>query len=174
MNDRERHEPGSGWDGMATDLETGPKRQGVAAQRRTPALSLVLGYGAMVPFAAGAVAAWLLEGNLAAVMVSLTVVWGGAILAFLGGVRRGLSFRHPGGPTSAQLAAMLWLFCLGLAALLSPWPSASLVLLILGFLSLGILDPWAAQRGEVPLFFVRLRPIQMLIPIVSLAALLLR
>ena len=62
---------------------------------------------------------------------------------------------------------------LGLAALVSPSSVAALVLLLVGFLSLGVLDPWAARRGETPLFLVRLRPFQVLLPIASLAALLL-
>jgi hypothetical protein len=111
-----------------------------------------------------------------------TILWGCAILTFLAGVRRGVSFRTPGGATFAQIATMLWLFLIGLAAL---WAFvlgggqraagatfASLALLLVGYVSLGVLDPLAARRGEAPLFFARLRPVQMLIPLASLAALL--
>lgn len=48
------------------------------------------------------------------------------------------------------------------------------MLLLIGYLRLAILDPLAARRGEVPLFFHRLRPVQMLIPIVAVLALLVR
>lgn len=145
----------------------------VAEPRRTPLLSLLLGYGAMLPFAVGALAAWLLAGELAALAADLVVLWGGSILTFLAGVRRGLSFRTAGGPTTAQIAMALWLFVLGLAALALPSKPLALVLLLAGYTSLLVLDPWSARRGEVPLFFERLRPLQMTIPVVSLAALLL-
>ena len=66
---------------------------------------------------------------------------------------------------------MLWLFCLGfgatiLTALVLPLPAS--LLLLLGFLSLGILDPIAARSLEAPLYFARLRPAQMAIPVVCL------
>jgi len=138
---------------------------------RIPLLSLILGYCAMLPFAIGALAAWLLAGA-AAPATDLVVLWGGAILAFLAGVRRGLSFRTDGGPTAAQIGMTLWLFILGLSALALPSRTVALVLLLAGYASLMPLDPWAARRGEVPLFFEHLRPVQMTIPVFSLAGLL--
>ena len=99
----------------------------VAEPRRTPALSRLLGYGAMASFAVGAVAAWLLDARWAA---------------------------------------------LASAALAVPWTAAALALLLVGYLSLGVLDPWAASGGEAPPFFARRRPVQMPIPVASLAALL--
>lgn len=139
-------------------------------------LSLIFGYGAMVPFVAGAVSVLLLEGFRPALAARLTVLWGCAILFFLAGVRRGLSFRTPGGPTVAQLATMLWLFLLGagalvIEALLPLWSRTAVTLLITGYVSLLVLDPIAARRGEVPPFFARLRPVQMLIPVLCLGVL---
>ena len=69
---------------------------------------------------------------------------------------------------------MLWLFVLGLVALLSPWPVVTLGLLLLGTLSIAILDPLAARHGETPAFFARLRPFQMPIAIIGLAVLIVR
>jgi hypothetical protein len=152
------------------DVQTVEHR--VTESRRVPALSLVLGYGATVPFVVGAAAAWLLDGGLAALAADLTVLWGGAILVFLAGVRRGLSFRTEGGPTPVQLATSLGLFALGLAALAVPRTGVALALLLAGHLALAVLDPWAARRGEAPLFFARLRPPQMFVPVAGLAALL--
>ena len=145
----------------------------VTEPREVPGLSRVLGYGALLPLVIGAAAAWLLKGELATLALSLTILWAGSILVFLAGVRRGLSFRTVGGPTPVQIATVLWLFMLGLASAASPSSVAALVLLLVGFLSPGVLDPWAARRGEAPLFFARLRPFQILLPIASLAALLL-
>lgn len=140
----------------------------VAEEGRVPWLDVLLGYGAMVPFPVLAVAGWL--GWAGA--VGGAVLWGGAVLCFLSGVRRGLSFRTPGGPTAAQLAVFAWLFSAGIIALAMPLPAASLLLLSVGYGSLIGLDPVAARRGEAPFYFARLRPWQMVIPVASLLALL--
>ena len=136
-------------------------------------LSLLLGFSAMLPIAAGAALAWLPPpfGPLAE---AGAVLWAGAVLCFLSGVRRGVSFRTPGGPTPVQIATMLWLFVLGVGALATLPLGAARVLLLLGYVSLAVLDPLAARRGEAPLFFVRLRPVQMAIPIVSVLAIVAR
>ena len=138
---------------------------------RTPTLSLVLGYGATVPFLLGALAAWALAGEATDLAVDVVIIWGGAILTFLAGVRRGLSFRTEGGPTAPQLGVTVWLFGLGFAALVAPWPLVSLVMLLAGYGSLPLLDHLAARRGEVPPFFAHLRPWQMVIPLVCLIVL---
>ena len=137
-------------------------------QPRTPWESFVLAYAAMVPIAAGALACWLLHGSAALLAMRLTIGWSGAVLCFLSGVRRGLSFRQEGGPVLSQLATMLWLFVLGVASLLSPWAVPSLVLQMLGYATMAIYDPIAAREGEAPRYFQRLRPVQMLVPMASL------
>ena len=150
------------------------RRVEVTESRSVPWLSVVFGYGAMLPLAAGAVNVWLGAGA-AAVALDLSILWGGALLTFLAGVRRGVSFRTAGGPIFAQIAAMLWLFGLGFAALaglIVPARTVALALLLAGFASLIVLDPIAARRGETPLFFARLRPPQMTIAALALAALL--
>lgn len=148
----------------------------VTEPRAVPWLSIVFGYGPMLPFAAGALVAWGWRGTpLGQVAAALTILWACAILLFLSGVRRGVSFRTEGGATVAQIATMIGLFSLGFAALvLATLDRAvpALVLLLLGFTAIAILDPIAARRGEAPLFFARLRPVQIPIAILSLAALL--
>lgn len=148
----------------------------VTEPRAVPWLSIVFGYGPMLPFAAGALAAWGWRGApLGQVAAALTILWGCAILLFLSGVRRGVSFRTEGGATVAQIATMIGLFSLGFAALVLATVDRAvpaLVLLLLGFTAIAVLDPIAARRGEAPLFFARLRPVQIPIAILSLAALL--
>ncbi len=142
--------------------------------RDIPLLGLVLGYGPMLPFVGG-LAAWLSEGAVRALVIELAIFWGCLVLVFLSGVRRGTSFFTAGGPRPVQIATMLWLFCLGGFALLAfafEWAGVALVLLVLGFASIGVLDPLAARRGEVPAYFRTLRPPQMAIPVVCLLALL--
>ncbi|MDO9711842.1 DUF3429 domain-containing protein [Paracraurococcus lichenis] len=139
-----------------------------------PRESLLFGVAAILPLLAFAAGAWLLPFAWLPLVVALGVVWGAAILIFLAGVRRGLSFRTPGGTRPSQLATMLWLFLAGLLALASPWPAPALLLLILGYGSLALLDPMAARRGEAPPFLGRLRPVQMAVGLLCLLALLLR
>ena len=147
----------------------------VSEHPQVPWLSIVLGYGPMLPFVAGAAAVWLSTGPIRLEIITTTVLWAGSILAFLAGVRRGLSFRTQGGPTVAQIATMFVLFVLALGALATlvhGWLLSSLILLLVGFATLLALDPVAAARGEAPEFFARLRPPQIAIAVASLAALL--
>ena len=102
--------------------------------------------------------------------LQLTALWGTAILLFLSGVRRGLSFRTEGGPTWRQMATMLTLFCLGSSSLAAIWlhfVAWALVPLIVGYSAIFSLDPIAADAGEAPLYFRTLRRLQM--PIIILA-----
>lgn len=147
-----------------------PRRLEVVEPAHTPPLSLLLAFSAMIPLVAGAVCAWVLRDPFGGLAEDAAVLWGGAILTFLAGVRRGLSFRTEGGPRVAQIATMLWLFLLGVGALATLSQRVSPLLLLVGYMSLAILDPLAARRGEAPLFFERLRPVQMLIPIVAVVA----
>ena len=141
--------------------------------QHAPCISLLLAYAAVVPILAGVV--WSLgSGHEASLPVRLTIAWAGAVLCFLAGVRRGLSFRQRHGPTLIQLATMLWLFVLAAASLLSPWPLGSLLLQIAGYGTMAVADPAAARRGEVPVYFQRLRPAQMLLLTLSLTVLALR
>ena len=160
-----------------TDRVTDQRRRiDVVERPEVPWLSVVLGYGPMLPFAAGALAAWRLADLWRGEAILLTVVWGAAILAFLAGVRRGLSFRTEGGPMASQIVTMFGLFVVALMSLVAIVHGSAVVavtLLLVGFLALMILDPIAARRGEAPLFFARLRPPQMAVAMVSLAALLL-
>ena len=131
--------------------------------RQVPWLSVVFGYGPMLPFLGGAALVWLLRGEAGSAVFRLTLLWACAILLFLSGVRRGVSFRTEGGARATQIVTMLGLFLLGFGAL---------VAFSLGFGTIAVLDPIAARRGEAPLFFERLRPFQMPLAVLGLAALL--
>jgi len=145
----------------------------MAGATRTPLLSLILGYGPMAAFPLLALAAWLAPPPWPAIAIAAGQGWGAVLLIFLGGVRRGLSFFTDGGPRPAQIATMLWLFVLGCASLLVV-PQVAFALLVVGYGSIALLAPPAAQRGEVPAFFARLRPPQMGVALVGLIALLVR
>lgn len=139
---------------------------------RVPVLSIVFGYGAMVPLVVAAAAAWLAPLPWPMVATSLGILWGGGILMFLAGVRRGLAFRTAGGERPAQMVVMLWLFTAGLASFLFRTAPGALTLLIAGYASIALLDPIAARRGEAPAHFARLRPGQMAVAVAALAVLL--
>ena len=140
---------------------------------RIPASSLILGYGPVLPLPVAAVMAWTLAAPVPTVVTWLAIWWGAAILIFLAGVRRGLSFRGDAEVTAAPLVAMIWLFLLGAGALVAATPLVSLVLLAIGYASVAILDPMAASRGEAPPHFARLRPPQMGIALLGLIGLIL-
>lgn len=149
-----------------------PGRQFEIDERpQTPWLSVVLGFGPMLPIALGAILCWAMHGNVRADIVRLLALYAASILLFLAGVRRGLSFRTPGGPRASQIVTMFALYALGALALLAlalDRPAAALALLLIGFAGVLVLDPIAARTGEAPLFFARLRPPQMAIACVSL------
>lgn len=138
---------------------------------RVPLLSLILGYGAVLPLPIAAIAVSFQSERLDAI-VDLSMSWGAAILIFLAGVRRGLSFRTAGGPAASQVIISMLLFLVGIAALLSPFPWLALSLLLAGYAALLVIDPVAASWGTVPAFFEALRPGQMLVAVASLSILL--
>ena len=152
----------------------------IAKPQTTPALSLGLGFGAMAPIAATSALALSENAGLARLGRVASVVWSASILLFLAGVRRGLSFRQPGGPTTGQIASSLWYFVAGAgavsAAVLDDFRGTlriPLLLLLGGFSTLALFDRQAAKKLEAPPFFSQLRPVQMLIRIGALSLVLL-
>ncbi|OYV37664.1 MAG: hypothetical protein B7Z80_12210 [Rhodospirillales bacterium 20-64-7] len=128
----------------------------------------------MLPPPVCAALAWMLAPQWASIPLRFAILWCGALLCFFAGVARGLSFRQPGGPTFGQLGGMLCLFVLGIFALVCPAPAMALLGLLAGFAFLLVHDPQAAEEGEAPRYFARLRPVQMLFPLLSVFLLLLR
>ena len=141
-------------------------------QDHTPVISLLLAEAAMLPIAGGTLTSIALGHERGAGVERLTIGFAGSVLCFLAGVRRGLSFRQPGGPTANQIGIMFSVFSLGSGAVLLPARKPALLLLLSGFGLLATLDPDAARTGQAPRYFARLRPVQMLIPLASPAALL--
>ena len=150
-----------------------PVHFSIDEQPAVPVLGLLMGGVAMVPFVLLAAGLWLSPPEWSAAWLAWLIDWGGAILAFLAGVRRGLSFRTPGGERATQIVTTVWLYVLAALALMWPATPWRLGFLLAGYASLAIMDPLAAHRQEAPLFFARLRPVQMLVPIACLAAALL-
>lgn len=139
-------------------------------------LGVALGFVPILPLAVGAGLAWWMKGEPLDYLVALvTILYGAAVLLFLAGVRRGVSFHLRGIRAVLQILAMLALFGLGFSALVAAVMGKAVLalsLLIGGYAALAVLDPIAAREGQAPWFFARLRPLQMAIAIAGLAALL--
>lgn len=144
---------------------------------RTPLVSLVLGYAPMAALPLLAVASTAVPPLWAYNVILAGHVWAAAILIFISGVRRGLSFgeeqRGETGPLAAEIAAALGYFAIGLVAILLRVQFA-LLILMLGYALVGVLDRRAARARRAPRYFARLRPLQALIAIAGLAGLLAR
>lgn len=138
---------------------------------RVPVNSAVLGYGPMLPLVAAAVAVWVATGALAEVALRLAIIWGALVLTFIGGVRRGFGFALDRTSTASEIASSTSYFVIAGLALVLPYPDLALAALAFGFLLAGWLDRRAALAGNAPRHFARLRPPQMLIGALALAAL---
>jgi hypothetical protein len=141
------------------------------SDKAIPLSSIVLGLGPMLPLPVAGLLAWTLPAPWPIVITWLAIWWAAALLIFIAGVRRGLTFRAPAGARAADLASMLWLFVLGAGALALPRPLLSLALLVVGYASVMVLDPAAARVGIAPVHFARLRPPQMAVALIGLFAL---
>ena len=139
-----------------------------------PAASLTLAYAAMVPTAIGAVAVLAGPNASRRAIQHATILWAGGILCFLAGVRRGLSFRQPGGTTLGEATTMLTVFSLGAGGLLLPKRRLAPLSLLAGYGAIAAADVVAGRTGEAPPYFSRLRPWQMSVPLLSLGAMLMR
>lgn len=142
-----------------------------ATDPRVPPLSIVFGYGPMLPLVAAAMGAWFLPSPWPLLAVQLAVTWAALILAFIGGVRRGFGFGQDRASTAAEIVAAVAYVALAGLALVVPRASAALALLVVGYLIAATLDARAARAGNAPLHFARLRPPQLTLGAVSLAAL---
>jgi hypothetical protein len=129
----------------------------------------------MLPFLAAAAGAWTLPPPWPGIAIALAILWGGLILAFVAGVRRGFGFGVPSVPKGAAIGTMLGYFVpAGLALVLGRfgWPQAALALLLASYALAGWNDRRAALLGHAPRHFARLRPPQMACAVLGLAALL--
>lgn len=142
-----------------------------ATDPRIPFASHVFGFGPMLPLVAAAIGAWTMSERWGLLAIHLAIIWGALILSFVGGVRRGFGFGRDGASTKAEIAtATAYLVLAGLALVVPYWTTA-LSLLVVGYVLAALLDARAARRGDAPAHFARLRPPQFLLAAASLAAL---
>lgn len=138
-----------------------------------PPADLLLAFGPAALTLLAGIAAWTAPLAWQPPAIAFGWLWSAAILLFLAGVTRGLSFFTAGGARLPQLLQMAWLFLLGLFAFATPLALA-LPLLMIGYACIAAFDLHAARHGMAPAYFARLRPPQILIFLVGLAALWLR
>jgi len=139
-----------------------------------PLDSIIFGYGPMVPLVAAALGAWTLPQPWPTHATGLAIIWGGLILTFVAGVRRGYGFGNAEASKLREIIIMIVYFVpAGLALVcgaIGSWLVA-LALLSIGFALVIVLDHDGAAKHDVPKHFARLRPPQMAIAVAALLAL---
>jgi hypothetical protein len=127
-------------------------------QPRIPPAALFLGLAGLIPFAAGALAAWSQSVFLPpGTGLKLVISYGALILTFLGGIRWGTAI----GPYGARRQSFEFFGSVlgslaGLAALfLAAVPA--LTLLLAGFLMQAFWDVTSVEDGRLPAWFGKLR-----------------
>ena len=130
-----------------------------AERTAIPPPALALGLGGLVPFAAGATAAWLPHAGLAAVGLAALGAYGAVILSFLGGVRWGVElFDEAALARWTPLGLSVLPSLVAWAALLAP-PAPMLALLAAGLVAQYALDRTAVRAGVLPVWYGRLRTV---------------
>ena len=77
--------------------------EGQTAPEGLPQAAAVLAYAGALPPIVGALLIWLRPADLGAATTHFMLVYGGALIAFFGGVRWGVAVMRPGGPSFASL-----------------------------------------------------------------------
>jgi hypothetical protein len=132
---------------------------------------LVLGSLALLPLVLAAILVWLTPPATAGLIIAAATIWSGALLAFLAGVRRGLTFSEAATPRTREIVSMLWLFGVAVVALWLAPGRAALEIAMIGFVSVAVLDFRAARQAEAPRYFAVFRPLQAVVALASLAIL---
>ncbi|WP_206935358.1 DUF3429 domain-containing protein [Roseococcus thiosulfatophilus] len=118
-----------------------------------------LGLSGLLPFIAAALAVLLAPDYWGGFARGALIAYGAVILSFLGAVHWGLALRAPAGEawaTPARLVLGVVPSLIGWAAMLL-FEAPSLLLLAAGILATAGVEQWAASRGLVPRFYMRLR-----------------
>jgi hypothetical protein len=120
-----------------------------------PTAALVLGIAGLIPFATGAVMAFLDQPWNGVTGGEVVRTYGAIILAFMGGTQWGAALRD---------TASLWArYGYAVLPALIAWPVLllpavdGLVWLVAGFVFVYVLDEWMRFRGWLPGWYMRLR-----------------
>lgn len=125
-----------------------------------PAAAAWLGYGGLLPFAAGAAGAWLASGFAQAAIGAALLCYGGAILSFLGGIHWGWGAQVGADRVAARLGwsvlPSLWAAAAMTAGLLTG-PRVGYGALVAGLLLWRLLEAAVCPPGPVAPWYPRLR-----------------
>ena len=140
-----------------------------------PRPALVLGLGGLIPFAAGAVAVWVLPGADAAWAARIQLFYAVTILSFLGAVQWGLAIGEFGGrtPDWRWLGWSVTPSLIGWIATILHWAPA-LILLMAAFAATFFVDLRSVRAGFAPAWYPLLRRPLTAIAIACLGSTLLR
>ncbi len=127
-------------------------------------VDLALGVLAIVPLLLLAWAAFAARAEEVPIVKTAAVIWTGCLLAFLAGVRRGLSFSEADGARPTEIASFLALFGVAVLTLLFRSPGLG----VGGLALVAVLDGAAAGAGQAPPSFRLLRPAQMIVACLAL------
>jgi hypothetical protein len=115
-----------------------------------------LGYGGVLPFAAGALGIALLEGDLRLVATRALLAYGAVILSFLGAVHWGLLLRRPDPRIASRLLFGVLPALAGWIALLLP-ARLGLAVLVAAFGAFWLYEHRVLPDGWLPAAYLRLR-----------------
>ena len=126
-----------------------------------PASAAALGFSGLIPFLVPAIGLWVVGSSYQFELATALVAYGAVILSFLGGIRWGEAItRNSLLPGWAALILSVIPSLIGWLALLLHFMvnhTLALILLAVGFIVQYLLDRRATDKGELPLWFGRLR-----------------
>lgn len=139
---------------------TSEDRDTVHGPASLPAAAAWLGYGGLLPFAAGAAGVWLATGFVQAAIGAALLCYGGAILSFLGGIHWGWGAQAGADRVAARLGwsvlPSLWAAAAMTVGLLTG-PRVGYAALVAGLLLWRLLEASVCPPAAVAGWYPRLR-----------------
>ncbi|WP_308720996.1 hypothetical protein [Komagataeibacter xylinus] len=133
-----------------------------ATATRTPLEDGLLGWAAVAMLGVCLIGVRMVPRPLAPLVLSFARMWVAGLFCFFGGVHRGASFYNPRGPQLSDPIIFLAMHFMGLGIMILP-PQAAWRLAAPGMLATLGGDLYLARRNRLPRFFLRLRPLQLMV-----------
>ncbi|MBE7730202.1 hypothetical protein [Komagataeibacter sp. FXV3] len=133
-----------------------------ATATRTPLEGGLLGWAAVSMLGMCLLGVRLVPRPLAPLVLRFARIWVAGLFCFFGGVHRGASFYNPRGPQLSDPVIFLAMHFMGLGIMILP-PQAAWRLAAPGMLATLGSDLYLARGHRLPRFFLRLRPLQLMV-----------
>ena len=146
-----------------------PDQPAKAGLGDVPRPALLLGFAGLIPFVAGAGAAFAVGYPAIVFVINAQMAYAAIILSFMGAVHWGLALAQDGGADGRRLTLSVLPALVGWAALLVP-NGLGLLLLALGFAGVFFADRRTVAAGRAPAWYRPLRKTLTLIVLLCLAA----